>query len=233
MIVALQFMTRLPLPDVHAGPSDFAAAIRWFPLAGLVVGFAVWGAAWAGSLVDPWLAALAGVGVWAAMTGALHLDGLGDVADAAGATHKGTDRVSQVLADPHIGSFGVVAICLQIAAKLVLLYLLVQQGGVWALPAIGCVARIGPLIWTLILPPLHDGLGSRFRAAIRWHHPLVWAVFGAGLTWFVPALLAAGPVFWLWAGWVRSRLGGISGDSHGAGIELAETALLLAWIVQR
>ncbi|ARU17730.1 adenosylcobinamide-GDP ribazoletransferase [Croceicoccus marinus] len=230
VILALQFMTRLPLPQVRADAADFAAAMRWFPLAGLVVGAAVWAGVWLGALTDPWVGALLGVGAWAAITGALHLDGLGDVADAAGAGHRDPGRVSEVLADPHIGSFGVVVIALQIAAKLVLLFLLAQRDGDWVLPAIACAARIGPLVWTLILPPLHEGLGSRFAAATRWRDVAIWAVLGAIMACFVPALAMAVPVIWLWGPWVRSRLGGISGDSHGAGIETTETALLLAWV---
>ncbi len=223
-------MTRLPLPDVRADAADFAAAMRWFPLAGLPVGLAIWGGIWAGLPVDPWLAALFGMAGWVAVTGGLHLDGLGDVADAAGAGHKDKRRISDVLADPHIGSFGVVAITLQLAAKLVFLSLLAQRGGAWALPAIACISRIGPLVWTLTLPSLHAGMGSRFAGAIRWRHVAPWCAIGALAAWFVPVLALAVPVFWLWRAWVRSRLGGISGDSHGAGIEVTETVLLLAWV---
>jgi adenosylcobinamide-GDP ribazoletransferase len=32
----------------------------------------------------------------------------------------------------------------------------------------------------------------------------------------------------LWAAWLRRRIGGISGDGHGAGIELVESGLMLA-----
>ena len=61
LILALQLMTRLPLPAVNANEADFAAAIRWFPAAGLVVGAAVAGAAWLGARVDPWAGALLGL----------------------------------------------------------------------------------------------------------------------------------------------------------------------------
>ena len=73
-------------------------------------------------------------------------------------------------------------------------------------------------------------MGSRFAAATRWRDVAIWAVLGAIMACFVPALAMAVPVIWLWGPWVRSRLGGISGDSHGAGIETTETALLLAWV---
>jgi adenosylcobinamide-GDP ribazoletransferase len=50
----------------------------------------------------------------------LHLDGLADTADALGAAHRDPARFLVVLADPHIGSFGVISPILQVMAKLVL-----------------------------------------------------------------------------------------------------------------
>lgn len=229
LILALQFMTRLPLPAMAAEPQDFARAIRWFPAAGLVIGLCLASAAWLGLHRDPWLGALLALGSWAALTGALHLDGLGDIADAAGAAHADRSRISAVLADPHIGSFGVTAIVMQLLAKLVLLRLALDASSLAAIALLPAAARIGPLVWILTLPPLHPGLGSRFGAGAHWSVAVAWL---AGL--FVaacfagPALLAALPAFILWRWWLRSRIGGISGDGHGAGIELAETAMLAA-----
>jgi adenosylcobinamide-GDP ribazoletransferase len=59
------------------------------------------------------------------------------------------------------------------------------------------------------------------------------AVFGATAYFLDPALRAALPAFALWHWWLRRRIGGISGDGHGAGIELVETALLIALVATR
>ena len=64
LILAIQFMTRVPLPAVDADMRDMAGAMRWFPLTGVIVGLAVWGAVWAGGLVDPLVAGAAGLIVW-------------------------------------------------------------------------------------------------------------------------------------------------------------------------
>ena len=230
-MLALQFMTRLPLPDVRADAADFAACMRWFPLAGLVVGTAVALGAWAGAHVDLWTGALLGLGIWVAITGALHLDGLGDMADAAGAVHKGRERLTSVLADPHIGSFGVTAIALQLLAKLVLLHTVLAAGvTLWTLPVLCMIARIGPLVWALTLPPLHEGLASRFRDGIGWRQVALWAVPAAIGMWFAPGLAAVMLVIPAWRWWIAARIGGISGDGHGAGIEWCESALLLALV---
>ncbi|MEL7721632.1 adenosylcobinamide-GDP ribazoletransferase [Citromicrobium bathyomarinum] len=230
LILAIQFMTRVPLPAVAADIRDMAGAMRWFPLTGVIVGVAVWGGVWAGGFVDPLVAGAAGLVAWAVITGALHLDGLGDVADASGGAHKDASRISEILADPHIGSFGVVAIGLQLCAKLALLSALSSGGDLWVLLAICCIARMGPLLWAKILPPLHEGMGTQFAVALRWYDLTGWIIIAAVLCWLVPAFLVAIPAIGLWALWVRSRVGGISGDSHGAGIEIVETLLLLAWL---
>jgi adenosylcobinamide-GDP ribazoletransferase len=228
-VLAVQFMTRLPLPAIAADQRDMARAIRWFPAAGLVVGLSAAAAAWAGLQRDPWAGALVALLAWTWMTGALHLDGLGDIADAAGAAHGDRSRISGVLADPHIGSFGVTAIVMQLAAKLVLLRLALDWSSLGALAAIPVVARIGPLVWTLTLPPLHQGIGSTMGAGASWPACGLWLLVLLAAAWFLaPALLAALPAMAVWRTWLRRRIGGISGDGHGAGIELVETATLAA-----
>ncbi|MDE1917466.1 MAG: adenosylcobinamide-GDP ribazoletransferase [Sphingomonadales bacterium] len=230
-IIALQFLTRLPLPAIVVDDAAFAKSMRWFPAVGLMIGVLVAGSAWAGALVDHRLGALVALAVWVGVTGALHLDGLSDLADAMGVAHKDRERLLAVLADPHVGSFGVVAIVLQLLGKLVLLDLLVEAHVFAPLVLVPFAARIGPLAWTLWLPPLHQGLAARFRSAIGPVDLLAWAAALAAASWFVPALLAT-PVLVLWWGWqVRRTIGGISGDGHGAGIELIETMLLLALVI--
>lgn len=229
LIVAIQFLTRLPTPRVASDAADFAASIRWFPAVGLLVGAIVAGSGWLGARIDPWVGAMAALAAWVMVTGALHLDGLSDLADGCGAAHGDRDRLLAVMADPHVGSFGVVAIGLQLLAKLVLLH---ASGGHWpALILIPFAARIGPLFWARWLPPLHAGLGARFAGAVGAPHLIVWTALLLAAAWAVPGLLATAVLVPLWALWLRRKIGGISGDGHGAGIELVETGLLLACLL--
>jgi adenosylcobinamide-GDP ribazoletransferase len=231
LVLAVQFMTRLPLPHVDATAVQVGRAIRWFPVAGLVIGAFVSGAAWLGARADPWAGALCALLAWVGVTGALHLDGLGDIADAAGAGHADRSRISSVLADPHIGSFGVTAIALQLAAKLVLVRLVLDTEPLVTLMAIAIVARIAPLWWTLTLPPLHQGMGSTLGSAATWPALAAWLLVLSAMAWWIaPALLIAPVAMALWGYWLKRKIGGISGDGHGAGIELVETATLAALV---
>lgn len=235
--LALQFMTRLPLPQLDATSADFQAAVRWFPLAGLVVGGTVALAFMLGGLISPWLAAFAGVAAWVWVTGALHLDGLGDLVDGLAASHGDPARLRAVMKDPHIGSFGVSALALQLLAKTILLHELAVaphhgRGPVMAVLLIPALARLGPLLWTRWLPPLHAGLGATFRAGAGPVSLALWAIL------LLPPALLIAPALWatpvlltLWGLWLKRKLGGISGDCHGAGIELCEAGLLLALVI--
>ncbi len=228
LLIAIQFLTRLPTPRIRVSDGEFAASMRWFPAVGLIVGGLVAGAGRAGAAIDPWTGALFALLVWVAVTGALHLDGLGDIADASGAAHKDCARLLAVLADPHVGSFAVVTIALQLIAKLILLHALIDQRAFIAIALIPFAARIGPLVWSRALPNLHAGLGSRFRHAVRPIDFAIWGVLLLAAAWLSPSLLSAPLVFLLWGWWLTRRIGGISGDGHGAGIEVSESALLAA-----
>jgi len=228
LIVALAFLTRLPMPRLVSDTGDFARAVRLYPAAGIVIGVLVAGAGWLGAQVDPWLGALAATMLWVWATGALHLDGLGDVADGLGAAHGDRARLLAVMRDPHIGSFGVTAIVLQIAAKLMLLHL-VLPGGWLALIAVPAAARLGPLVWARYLPPLRDGgMGASITGAATLPVLAAWGVALAATAILLPPLAATPLLIAALGWWISRRLGGMTGDVHGAGIELIETGLLLA-----
>jgi adenosylcobinamide-GDP ribazoletransferase len=226
LVVALGFLTRLPLPRVEVGEREWAASIRCYPIAGLIVGAIVAAAGALGATRDPWLGALAALVSWVALTGALHLDGLSDLADALGAAHGDRARLLRVLAEPQVGSFGVVAITLQLLAKVVLLHAL-PPGGWWTLPLVAAAARVGPLAWARWLPPLKPGLGATLAKAVRVRDLAGWGALLLAAGALQPALLTALPLIGLYGWWLKRRLGGINGDAHGAGVELVETGLLV------
>jgi adenosylcobinamide-GDP ribazoletransferase len=232
LILALQFLTRLPTPRVaRMRPEDLAQSAAWFPLVGAVVGLAVAAALAAGSLVDRWLGALAGLLVWVWITGALHLDGLADLADALPAAHRNPQRLLEVLGDPHIGAFGVVAIVLVLAAKLVLLALLAAAPAA-VLALIAAWARFGAVVWSQTLPAFAAGSAERFAGRARRASLAAWAaalLVAAAL--LFPPLVAAPLAIALWWVFLRRRLGGMTGDCLGAGVEVTETALLALAVV--
>jgi adenosylcobinamide-GDP ribazoletransferase len=232
-IVALQFLTRLPVPPLpDFAPGDLSRAAPYFPLVGLVIGLTLTLAMWTLGTYSPWIGALGCLTVWIWITGALHLDGLGDAADALGAAHKSPERLLAVLDDPHAGNFAIVAIAAQIAAKLVLLAQAPPQLILAGLVLIPAWARWGALVLGAHLPPLKAGRGAAFGAGLswRWIGLLAVALAAASLV-LTPQLLVAPVIIALIAAYWHWRLKGMSGDILGASIEVAETLLLLALIL--
>src|SRR5437016_12666086 len=79
---AVAFLTRIP---VGGGAFDIGAGAPLFPLVGAAIGAAVGGAAYGlARIAPPLVAAGVALGFGALLTGALHLDGLADTADALG-----------------------------------------------------------------------------------------------------------------------------------------------------
>ena len=234
LILAVQFLTLIPTPqvaDVH--PADLSRSALFFPLVGVIVGCAVAVAVMLGGMINPAVAGLAGLLAWVAITGGLHLDGLGDVADAFGAAHRNPERFHEVLRDPHAGSFAVIALTLQMAAKLVLIGSVAASGMVWALALIPAWARWGAMFWSSAVPPLREGAAERFSSHISLLSVAAWGLaLALASAWVAPPLLAALAIVPALAAFWRWRLGGITGDCLGASIEVTESLLLLVLLMR-
>jgi adenosylcobinamide-GDP ribazoletransferase len=225
--VAAQLLTRIPVPKVgeYSG-RELAGSAWWFPVVGVCVGAVVAGVVWIGGYQSPLVAAALGVLAWSWITGAMHLDGLADLADALGASHRDPQKFLQVLADPHVGSFGVVSIGLALILKVAFITEL-PAGTLPALALIPAWARLGSLVWSRSLPPLKGGRAQQLAEELARAPIIVWMVALAVLSALTaPVLLIAPLAIYAWTTWLRVRLGGVSGDCLGAGIELVEIVLL-------
>jgi adenosylcobinamide-GDP ribazoletransferase len=226
--LAMQFLTRLPVPGVDDfSPLDLARSTTWFPFVGLIVGAIVALVTLALDHHSDVLAGIVGVLAWVWLTGALHLDGLADLTDALGASHRDPERFLTVLRDPHVGTFGVVSVVLVLMLKAAALAMFAANA-LLALPLILAWARLGTLAWGRWLKPLKSGHGEQFA----WQISIGWIVFWtllllAASVAFAPVLCAAPLVIAAWGAWLKARLGGMTGDCLGAGVEVTETALLL------
>lgn len=239
LITAVQFMTRLPVPRfLSAGGGDLGAGAPWLPLTGALVGGFVAGAMWLSTGLGPSVAALVAVLAWIAITGALHLEGLGDVTDGLAAAHSwrtdAVQRFLEVARDPHVGAFGAIAMALQIVVKLVLLAEISLGASLGALVLVGMWARWGTLLLAASVPPLGQGLGHAFASGVRPMHLLAWGVVLEAWSFFVHPLLCVAPLLTLiFVFYWRRRLGGITGDCHGASIEMTESLLLFLLVAAR
>src|SRR5438093_6384513 len=219
LAAAVAFLTRIPT----GGRSfEVGAGAALFPLVGAAVGAAVGGTAYGLAQVIPSLAAAGtALALGALLTGALHLDGLADTADALGAHSR--ERALAIMRDHAIGTYGAGALVLDVVVKAAALASLAGRSRlVLEAPAAGALSRAVPVVLTLALPAVRaDGAGAAFRVAPR--VAIVAIVLAAAFA--IPAgalLIAVAAVAAVVTGaWLQWWLGGRTGDTLGAAVELA------------
>lgn len=232
MRIAVMFLTRLPMGRV-ADPVPSLAQVQWaFPLVGVPVGLVAWavfaGAETAG--LGATLAAWLGLAAAALVTGGLHHDGLADFADGIWGGHSPQRRL-EIMRDSRIGSYGVIALILVLAATAQAIAEL--KPDLLTFVAVAILSRAAMLGLIATLPPARDdGLGQTASAAIRWHIPvaaLITAVAVLALGVRGAAVMCGIAVATALIGFVAKRaIGGQTGDVLGAS---QMVAALTAWCI--
>lgn len=232
------FYTRLPVPDMGDYPRDFAAAQWAAPVAGAVVGFSVGVSMWAGLAlgVPATVAAAAALAAGLALTGALHEDGLADVADGFGGGRNRAAKLD-IMRDSRLGSYGALALFLSLLARWSALVALAPLSGpalVLAAVAAHAASRATIPLMTLRIPPARaDGLAAgmgRTRAGTALAAAalgLAALLFG-GLGFAVVAAILLACVFLLVERLALGQIGGHTGDVLGALQQGGEIAVLAA-----
>ncbi len=242
ILVAISFLTRLPAGNIACTAMDVGRAARWFPLVGALLG-AIYIAVL--KLLSPFLPALVTavllVAIDALLTGAMHLDGLADTADGLGAGRTRED-VLRIMRDHAIGSYGASALVLAVALKIATIDALIAHAsaanalllapvlGRWS--AVFSAAMVG-----YARPPADDsarsvGTPARFvgRTELIVATSIAAAVALALRSWQSGiALLITAVIATAWTMLCRNRIGGVTGDTLGAGIVVVECLVLLAF----
>ena len=236
LLVAIGFLTRIPVPAaVFERVGAQVRSLPWYPLAGALIAALLAALAALSPAEAPLLAAALVLAAWVSLTGALHLDGLADSADAWIGGLGDRARTLAIMKDPRCGPAGVTALALVLLLKFAALATLLP-GGDWTWLLAPVLARAALALAFVSTPYVRvDGIGSALAEASRIPVAVALlltlaaaAVFGiAGAI----AALAAALVFLLWRRACLRRLGGMTGDTCGALAELTETAVLvaLAW----
>jgi len=239
LLEAVRYLTIVPVP-ARFSPEAFAPGrgAVWFPAVGLVVGVSLALIAWAaGAVFPPLLAALLTVTAWKLVTGGLHLDGLADCLD--GLMGRDAAHRLTIMGDSRICAFGAIGLILFLLLEISAVMELDSATRWAALLAAPVVGRATPPLLARVLPAARRaGHGAAFRDSLGVAAPLLTPATALVVAWV--ALGRVGLVAWALAhalalalGWFMSRrLGGITGDVLGAGIESAELVVLLvvaAW----
>jgi len=240
--LSLGLLTRLPVRlEASVAPEVMARSSRWFPAVGALVGLLSAAALFLCKLIGlPDLAAaLIAIGLSILLTGALHEDGLADMADGFGG---GTSREEKldIMRDSRVGTYGMLALILAIGLRGALLVALMAIGTGTAAAAIivaATVSRLTPVLLMHRLPPARgDGMAVnagtpdadsvRIATGLALASLLILPGWSAMLATVIATLAAALAVGAL----ARRQIGGQTGDVLGTGQQVTEVCVLVGLV---
>jgi adenosylcobinamide-GDP ribazoletransferase len=235
--LAISFLTILPVIDRRpASDETVAASFAWFPIVGFLIGVALIGEDWLlAHLFAQVIRSVLVVLSLTVLTGAVHLDGLADTADALGAG-RDSERALDILRDSRVGTFGASAIFFDLTLKILALSTLADHRRYAALIVVPMLARWAMLLVARGLPYLRaSGSGSTLLSG-----KIPGARIAVVTIFTVVAMLMLGPLHMIAIAtavtiaivfamrlFYRRWLGGVTGDLIGACGELVEIAVLV------
>jgi len=258
---AIAFLTRIPAVNLSKAlninnKEIGQSSLYFYPLVGLIIGALVCIVyvicAWQVSNSYPQLStnfdssslviAALMLLVWSLLTGGLHLDGLADSADAWVGGYGDKQRTLAIMKDPTIGPMGTMLVVLVLLLKFAALVVVVDKAYdfyfVGAVLAVPMLARFSILPLFYFTPYVRDeGLGSNLKQSIS---PtlmmivsvvtLLMAVIFLQQKSLLIIILAAAILLWA-RNIMMQRIGGTTGDTAGALIEVQEALLLCALVL--
>lgn len=239
-LATLAFMSRIPVPERFLqglAVEQYVRGIVTFPLVGVVLG-ALGGLVFI--LLDGWcgipLAALFSVLALALLTGGFHLDGLADTCDGVFSART-RERMLAIMRDSRLGTHGGLALIVVLLAKvLVIAELALRDMPVLTVLIAACAAGRGGSVLLMYghRYAREEGLGNLFIGKIS----LAQTLFTLGITALLAAMLLGITgllalaitlvAIYLLGLMLKRTLGGQTGDTLGAAIELGEVIFMLA-----
>lgn len=242
-LLAVQFMTRIPVPWLSRLHSDHVAAgmirsVGWYPLAGGLVGMI---SAAVLVLADGFwprsVAVIITLIVEARLTGAFHEDAVADFCDGFGGGQT-PERIHDIMKDSRVGAYGTVGLILAVGLRAALLCAVPAGLIVPALIASAAFGRWLAAVPQALLSSPHgvrgfasdivSGTGARELAVasvvlVPFLLPMAWLRPEAMLLAFV---VSAGFTVWFRRFLLR-HLGGVTGDCLGFSVYTGQLIMLL------
>ncbi|SDH38100.1 adenosylcobinamide-GDP ribazoletransferase [Pseudomonas abietaniphila] len=233
--IALQFLSSLPirLPGMPS-PQELGRSLLFYPAVGVLMGSVLMALNLLLDGAPLFLHAALVLAAWVLLSGGLHLDGLADSADAWLGGFGDRERTLTIMKDPRSGPIAVVTLVIVLLVKFTALLALIESHhslGLLLAPVIGRAAMLGLFLGTPYVRA--GGLGQALADHLP--RPLGFKVLGitaiacvliAGWTGVEAVLAATAGFFWLRRLMIR-RLGGSTGDTAGAMLELLEVLVLV------
>jgi adenosylcobinamide-GDP ribazoletransferase len=234
-LAALRFLTIIPIPGRRRISSEeLGRSIVYFPVVGLIIGLILVGLSLLLMLFLPSaLVAVLLLAALVAISGAFHLDGFVDTCDGM-AGGKTVEERWRIMKDSRVGSFGIIGVCLLLLVKYVSLSNVPDSWLVETLVLMPVISRWA-MVYAIFAYPYAkpSGLGKTFKQGARWWRFLIATVitlvvvFVLGRLTGLILMLAIWVVVVAMAAYLKTKFGGLTGDTYGAINEVAEVCFLI------
>lgn len=243
---ALTFLSRVPGPYLKRLDAEVQQAAMWFyPVVGAILGLflvtLVTLCFYYNAQASVFLVGALVLALWVYFTGAMHLDGVADTADAWVGGLGDHARTLEIMKDPRVGAMAVAAMLVVLLVKFAAITALLTQardntglllGGLLLIPMLARAGIIGLMATTTYVRP--QGMVSTTQNAATKSKIIVMALILALLAlWMLQDKAVMLLLVWLallvaYRAALNQRLGGYTGDTLGAGVEFQEVVLLVA-----
>ncbi|KQR97863.1 hypothetical protein ASG12_12520 [Williamsia sp. Leaf354] len=238
--LAVSWLTVLPVPQprTEIDRAAGAGAIAASPLVGVGLGGVAAGVAalLSPTALPPIVAGALVVAVLGLLTRGMHIDGLADTVDGLGC-YGPPERAREVMRSGGVGPFGAAALVVVLLVQAGALGALVDGHHWYAIAAAVAVGRLTvPIACRRGLPAATGGFGELVADSQRWSIG-VWTLLAVACavavdvdSWWrgVVTVVVIGVGAWLLSAHCARRLGGVSGDVLGAGVEIGTAVAFVA-----
>ena len=236
LIILIQFMTRIPVfVNVEYDEEKLGKSIKYFPLVGAIIGIFLYGInILVGKItVNRQIAAIIIIIAEIFITGLIHIDGLADTADGL-FSYAEKEKILEIMKDSRVGTNGAVALILYFMTKVILLseirpeyiilYPVISRLSTSINAGLGEYARKNGMSNGII------GKNGKKEAGISIIITMILSFIILKVKGLIILIFAILFILLLMKG-VKRKIGGITGDTMGASLELTSIWVLLAGVV--
>lgn len=237
--LALQFLTRLPIPSsVNYDEAAMRQSVAFYPAVGLILGSLLAAVDYLLLLLfdNVYITSLFVLVTYVILTGALHIDGLMDTCDGL-FSNKPREKMLEIMRDSRVGAIGAVGGMLLLLSKYVMLTQMPLSGRTVMILLIPMISRCGIAVAMAIWPYARrqqEGVGGSLTRNMNksvWLTAVVSTVFITILGLQVKGVILLAVlliILMATAGYTAKRLGGLTGDTYGMINEVLE---VMGWTI--
>ena len=240
-LLMIQFFTRIPIKrNLPCNQENFRRGIVFLPLIGFLIGVMQYGFIYLLKEILPSsIVAIIATLIPIIITGALHIDGLGDTFDGFFAFTKDKHRIIEIMKDSHVGTFAISAIIANMLLQYSAIeYLITKDAFEVLLVAIMFSKLFVILTGRWGKPAKAEGSGNLFVGNMSIIVLIISIVYSLLIGSIIVTLLSS--LILLFAGVIvsilfyvlcYSKIEGVTGDTFGALQELTTVVMLVIYCI--